>query len=65
MDQHGLTFHEDIAFDANLQEFADSIDIICGLEAGGKISRAEACQRIRDLWKALKKSKKNLRIGEG
>jgi hypothetical protein len=65
MDQNAPTFHEEIVFDANLQEFAASIGIICGLEAGGRISQMEAYQRIRDLWKQLKKSKKNLRIGDG
>ncbi len=65
MEQREPTFHEEILFEANLQEFANSVGLICGLEAGGRISLADAYQRIRDLWKQLKKSKKNLRIGEG
>jgi len=65
MDHDGPTFYEEIVFEANLQEFANSVGIICGLEAGGRISQAEAYQRIRRLWKQLKHSRKNLRIGEG
>jgi len=57
-------YPEEMIFDANLREFAARVGIICGLEAGDKITPAEAYQRIRDLWKELKKSKKNLRIGE-
>jgi len=65
MDQGEPTFHQELVFDANLQEFAMTVGVICGLEAGGKISQAEVYLRIRNLWKQLKRSKKNLRIGEG
>ena len=56
------TFPEKMLFNANLQEFATRIGIICGLEAGGKISQAEAYRRIKSLWKELKQSKQNLRV---
>ena len=51
---------ENIAFDANLQEFTNRISIICALETGGKISPIEAYQQIKDLWTDLDRSKKNL-----
>lgn len=49
-----------LAFNANLQEFAQKVEIICGLETGGKISANEAYDQIKGLWKQLKQSKKNL-----
>jgi len=58
------TFPEEMIFDANLQEFANRVGIICGLESGGKISQQEAYERIRSLWKQLKKSRRNLHISE-
>jgi len=54
---------EEILFNENLQEFTVKVGHLCGLEANGKITPAEAYQRIRDLWKMLKRSKKNLGIG--
>ena len=51
---------QNIAFDANLQEFTNRISIICALETGGKISPIEAYQQIKDLWTELDQSKKNL-----
>jgi hypothetical protein len=49
-----------LAFNANLQEFAQRIGLICSLETGGKISSAEAYKDIKKLWKELKASKKSL-----
>jgi hypothetical protein len=51
---------QNVAFDANLQEFTNRISIICALETGGKISPIEAYQQIKDLWTELDQSKKNL-----
>ena len=51
---------QNLAFNANLQEFAQRVSIICNLETGGKISSAEAYRDIKKLWKDLKASKKNL-----
>jgi hypothetical protein len=51
---------ENIAFDANLQEFTNRISIICALETGGKISPIDAYQQIKDLWIELEQSKNNL-----
>ena len=62
MDRDEPTFPEEMVFEANLQEFANSVGFICGLETGGRVSAAEAYERIRALWKQLKASRKNLRI---
>lgn len=55
---------EEILFNENLREFTVKIGAICSLEANGKISQADAYLRIRNLWKELKTSRKNLQIGE-
>jgi hypothetical protein len=55
---------EDLAFNANLQEFAAQVGFICALETNGKISSAEAYRQIKDLFKGLKQSKKGLGIGK-
>jgi predicted transcriptional regulator YdeE len=54
-----------LVFDANLQEFANRVTIICGLEANGKMTSEESYQEIKSLWKQLKRSKKELGIGGG
>lgn len=51
---------ERLAFNANLQEFAQRVSLLCGLETGGKISPQQAYRDIKDLWKQLKASKKEL-----
>lgn len=55
---------EQLVFNANLQEFAQRISYICNLETAGKIGPDEAYHLIKDLWKQLKRSKKQLGIGE-
>jgi len=54
---------EEIMFDANMREFAVRVRIICELETGGHITAQEAYQRVKRLFKQLKKSKKSLEIG--
>lgn len=51
---------QNLAFDANLQEFTNRISIICALETGGKISPNEAYQQIKELWNKLDKSREHL-----
>lgn len=53
-----------LVFNANLQEFAQRISYISNLETAGKISPEDAYQQIRTLYKALKRSKKQLGIGQ-
>ncbi|NET32320.1 MAG: hypothetical protein F6K19_09975 [Cyanothece sp. SIO1E1] len=57
---HGEFTPENLAFNANLQEFAQRIGMICALETGGKLSQKEAYDQIKALWKQLKRSKRNL-----
>ncbi|MEO0488369.1 MAG: hypothetical protein AAF215_16125 [Cyanobacteria bacterium P01_A01_bin.123] len=54
-----------LAFNANLQEFAQRVSLICNLETGGKLSGEEAYDQIKQLWKSLKFSKTNLIDDEG
>lgn len=57
---HGEFTPQNLAFNANLQEFAQRVALICALETGGKISSSEAYDDIKKLWKDLKSSKKSL-----
>lgn len=51
---------QNLAFNANLQEFARRIEFICALETNGKLSPMEAYDQIKDLWQKLKSSKTEL-----
>jgi hypothetical protein len=53
-----------LVFNSNLQEFAAQVGFICALETNGKISSAEAYRQIKELFKTLKHSKKELGIGK-
>ncbi len=55
---------ENLVFNANLQEFAQKISLICNLETSGKLPPGEAYEQIKALWKELKESKKQLHIGQ-
>jgi hypothetical protein len=55
---------ENLVFNANLQEFAQRVNYICNLETNGKLSPEESYQQIKVLWKQLKRTKKQLGIGE-
>lgn len=61
---YGQVKPENLVFNANLQEFAQRVSYICNLETAGKISPEESYHRIKELWKQLKRSKKQLGIGE-
>lgn len=61
---YGQVKPENLVFNANLQEFAQKISYICNLETSGKILTSQAYEQIKDLWKNLKRSKKQLGIGE-
>lgn len=49
-----------LAFNANLQEFAQQVSLLCNLETNGKVSSDEAYEEIKRMWRLLKSSKKNL-----
>jgi isopropylmalate/homocitrate/citramalate synthase len=61
---YGQVKPENLVFNANLQEFAQRVSIICNLETNGKLPPEEAYNQIKALWKQLKRSKKQLGIGE-
>ncbi|WP_026102741.1 hypothetical protein [Pleurocapsa sp. PCC 7319] len=61
---HGKVKPENIVFNSNLQEFAQKISYICNLETGGKLPPDKAYKKIKSLWKELKRSKKELGIGQ-
>lgn len=55
---------EEVAFNANLQEFAQKVNVLCNLETNGKISSQQAYKEIKSLWKQLKNSRKGLDLPE-
>ncbi|MBW4600531.1 MAG: hypothetical protein KME29_13275 [Calothrix sp. FI2-JRJ7] len=61
---YGQVKPENLVFNANLQEFSQRVSIICNLQVSGKIPPEEAYQQTKTLWKQLKRSKKQLRLGE-
>lgn len=54
---------EYLAFNANLQEFAQKIGYISALQTGGKLSPEQAYKQVKYLWKQLKQTKKGMNIG--
>ncbi|MBP5975342.1 hypothetical protein HW132_22055 [Brasilonema sp. CT11] len=61
---YGQVKPENLVFNANLQEFAQKVSYICNLETAGKVPPEEAYDQIKELWKNLRNSKKQLGIGE-
>lgn len=61
---YGQVKPENLVFNANLQEFAQRVSYLCNLETAGKIPPDQAYEQIKNLWQNLKRSKKELRIGE-
>jgi hypothetical protein len=55
---------ENLVFNSNLQEFTQKISYICSLETAGKLTPEDAYKQIKNLWKDLKRSKKQLGIGQ-
>lgn len=53
-----MSFYKFNNFEKQLGKFSDRIDIIVGLEMGGKISPEQAYQMIREMYKELKKLRK-------
>jgi hypothetical protein len=61
---HGQVNPENLVFNANLQEFTQKVSYICSLETAGKLTPEESYKQIKTLWKELKRSKKQLGIGQ-
>lgn len=55
---------ENLAFDHNLQEFAQRVAYVCALETAGKITPAEAHRRIRVLYHELERTHEGLQISD-
>jgi hypothetical protein len=55
---------ENLVFNANLQEFSHRVSYISGLETNGKLSPEQSYKQIKALWKELKRSRKQLGIGQ-
>ena len=53
------------AFHQNLEQFADRIGLIVGLQANGKVSQEEAYEQIKELWQILKTSRNDLLPTDG
>lgn len=45
-------------FERALARFGDKVDLVVGLEVGGKITSEDAYQQIKDMMKDLKKLRK-------
>lgn len=61
---YGQFTPEHLAFNANLQEFSQRVAFISCLQTGGKMPPELAYKEIKVLWKQLKRSKKQLGIGQ-
>lgn len=61
---YGQVKPENLVFNANLQEFANQVMFIASLHTNGKLPPAVAYKEIKGLWKQLKRSKKQLGIGQ-
>ena len=53
---------ERLAFHQNLEQFADRVGLIVGLQANGKVDQSGAYAEIKALWNDLRVSKKTLSI---
>ncbi|MEO1131530.1 MAG: hypothetical protein AAFX40_02360 [Cyanobacteria bacterium J06639_1] len=51
---------QQVAFNANLQEFAQRVSYVSCLQTGGKLTPEDAFDRIAHLWEQLKRSRENL-----
>ena len=61
---YGEVKPENLVFNANLQEFAQRVNFIVGLESNGKLSPEAAYEEIEALWNKLQRSKRELGIGQ-
>lgn len=51
---------ERLAFHQNLEQFAERVGLIVGLQGNGKVSQEQAYAEIKAIWKTLKDSKNAL-----
>lgn len=60
----GQATPDHLAFNANLQEFAQQASYIINLETGGKISNKEAYQNLEALWQQFEFSYQQLKLAK-
>lgn len=48
------------AFHSNLEEFAEQVGLIVGLQSNGKLSQDQAYSRIKRLWQQIQESHRQL-----
>lgn len=60
---YGRFTPENLAFNANLQEFAQKVSYISALETGGKLDPEQAYEQLECLWQQLKQSKRAMGMG--
>lgn len=60
---HGKFTPEHLAFNANLQEFAQKLSYISALHTGGKLSSERAYEQLASLWQKVEQSKRAMNIG--
>jgi hypothetical protein len=51
---------ERLVFHQNLEQFAERVGLIVGLQGNGKITQEEAYDEIRQIWQQLQSSRDNL-----
>ncbi|MCP9915674.1 hypothetical protein KBZ13_04150 [Cyanobium sp. ATX 6F1] len=51
---------ERLAFHQNLEQFAERVGLIVGLQGNGKVSQEQAYAEIKAIWNSLKESKNAL-----
>ena len=60
----GVATPENIQLHGNLQEFAQKVNLIVGLQTGGKLSVEESYGQLAMLWEELQQSKHQLEISQ-
>ena len=60
----GVATPENVRFHGNLQEFAHKVDLIVGLQTGGKLSAEESYVQLAMLWEELQQNRKQLGMGQ-
>lgn len=61
---YGQVKPENLVFNANLQEFAQRVSLIAGLQSNGKMTPEESFKELEELWRQLEQSKDALGIGQ-
>lgn len=67
--EHGLHYWgvatpENIRFHGNLQDYAHQVNLIVGLQTGGKLSVEESYVQLAKLWEQLQQRRQQLEMGQ-